>query len=603
MPLNNFPQNEGPESYQDGVAQLPSPTTYEEAKSALQDNTWLDTAVGYIARNRALSELNSAGGRKLTPEEANSKYPNLPNPFREDTNENVAQFLYDQYVEKQKREQIIASGPKDSWSRTKLAGVGILSHLEDPIETGSMLIGGAALGGAARAGTFGTTAAGLARSAAWGGRFAVGLGENAVLGTAQVAGLEAWKAQTMGREGVENYDPHEGFQNVVSNLVAAPIFAAFGATLGGLRTRLPEGVEAPHVQTAGDIAGNALSRRLDEMSPEAKTAVIRSAIADVSEGRLPDASRIMEALSKETSVSSFDFPEKFNYQYTPLGDTVPAGKKFYIAAEGGEFNSSKRFFTSDPLGDGTHMTDNPGVANAAAARSMENGHGVVWEVTPKRDLNIMKLDQPIPEQAQAAFQKALGEIGYEDPKLTASEMTGKEAIDEIYSSVKDAGTDGKVLTDLQQALKDAGYDALHEDGSLRNGAEHEPHNATMLLDDEAVTANKFYEPDASVRNPPSQELIDQAISSREGLQSRVDLDPRAPDIMVEKAKTVEFDSQKWVKDISDNVDTMLEDYKLLEEQGHLSPEEVRGLEVLREQDARNELESRALKAAIVCVGA
>jgi len=60
--------------------------------------------------------------------------------------------------------------------------------------------------------------------------------------------------------------------------------------------------------------------------------------------------------------------------------TSPEGKKFYYATEGGNEPGAKRLFTSDSMGTGTHLTDNPLVANATAGREMAAGHGSVVPV-------------------------------------------------------------------------------------------------------------------------------------------------------------------------------------------------------------------------------
>ena len=56
------------------------------------------------------------GGEKLTPEEANSRYPGMSVPFREPVTPLVAQIISDQEEKKRELSQKIQSGPSGAYS-------------------------------------------------------------------------------------------------------------------------------------------------------------------------------------------------------------------------------------------------------------------------------------------------------------------------------------------------------------------------------------------------------------------------------------------------------------------------------------------------------
>ena len=163
MPFD-FGQDQSEQSYQDMVSHRPAATTYEDARDATAEDSFLGTAMGLIARRMAVNELESQTDQKISADEANKRFPGLDTPFREEVNPYVAQYTYDRFMERREREEKIANGPSDTWSKTKLLGVGILTHLMDPIETGANIMGGWAVGGAIKAGAFGARAASVAKA-------------------------------------------------------------------------------------------------------------------------------------------------------------------------------------------------------------------------------------------------------------------------------------------------------------------------------------------------------------------------------------------------------------------------------------------------------
>src|SRR5690606_6822873 len=127
-------------------------------------------------------------------------------------------------------------------------------------------------------------------------------------------------------------------------------------------------------------------------SPEADLAIARQNVAATMTDTRPDFNPMREALAKETSVKPQEFGKG---EYTFQKGSVE-GKTLYVATKDhvSDLRSGSRLPLGDDYGFGTHLSDNPGVANAAAARSMADSPGAVHGVEVA-GLKAVDLDVPI----------------------------------------------------------------------------------------------------------------------------------------------------------------------------------------------------------------
>lgn len=584
-------------SFMDRVADMGSLRPSEKgmramkAAGAVVDQAWEDTAVGIWARKSALSELESYGGKQITPEEANKLYPEMTTPFDKPLTPLVADYLANNDFERRERARIIAEGPQGLGTDVTNFGLGMLTHLMDPLETGTMLIGGAAFGAVAKAGTLGKGLQGLAtaESLSLGESVALSVAEATTADLAQNIGLEvATAVQVENEQG--NYDIAQGAANVALGTLAGPILGTLhGIGKAGFRS-----------------AESAIARRLEkdilQTSPAAAKEIERVVMSDIASGRDPDVSPILESLAMETSVK--EVPGKLKYEYTPIKGVVPEGKKFYIAADSADLPNAKRFYTSDGLGRGTHVTDNPGVANVTAGRSLDEGAGVVHEINLD-GAKVLDLDEKVlPGSAEhEVFTRALRETGDPNPEATLSEMTPRQIV-ERFDDFPET-TSAKAFDAYENGLREAGFDAVKTSGESRMGFEgHEPHNAMMILNEERVKSNGAFTPDPEVRNGISAQVRERALQYREDpTRNRFDMDADVAAKRMEGIETISLETAQRVQTARAEAEVLLEELTMLEGQGNLPASMKQTLEQIRELQAAEKDTDFLVKAATFCVRA
>lgn len=585
MPFN-FGQDEE-SSYQSQLETRPVPTSYEEASQATQEESFLGTAVGLLTRNYALNELQNQTSARLSPEEANEKYPGMDVPFREPVSPYVAQYKHDQFMEKRQREEKILNGPSDVWSKTKMMGVGVLTHLLDPIETGANIMGGWAVGGAIKAGAFGSRAAAVAAQgarASFAARVGLGVAENATSELAFNTAQGLGEAITSAREGVE-VDPIDILGDIAINTLAG---TAFGV---GVK-ELSHGISARMKPAKAFESGAEITDFLRDTSPEADLPIMRSAVSDVDSHRVPRINELTEALARETSVAPNG---KFDYTFEKLPEVVPDGKRMYVAAHGADLKGGT-FLPSERMGDGIHLTDNPGVANAAAARSMADGVGTVHEID-LTGMRLLDLDQPLPENVSAALKGLADEMG-----VDLQNTTGKDFMDFVQGFEKAEFVPEGTAKNVQNQLRELGYDGITHNGSTRNGVDHVSHNAIMLLDDTKASSKGFYSADPATRNTPSADLLTRAENNSSSFGQRFDIDEPAMERFVQEIRDMELNETSAVKSLKEHLETNTQRLQELNKQGLLDERALKELEGLTDLKTRLEDEHTLVKAAIYCVG-
>lgn len=471
--------------------------TSSDATGAAYDLAWRDTIFGLYGRSAQISEFEATGATKLTRQEANDMYPDLPEPFTEDVNPYVAALKYSNFKEKQELEYKMSMGPEDSWTQTKMFGAGLVAHLLDPAEFGAGALVGWAVGGAALTGGLGATAERIAvQASAKGASLPSRLAFDAIEGgggalienTAQ----EMIQKRVEAREGIVD---ERSFGDIATDVLIGSV-AAFG--MQAIPKSIARGVE---------LHAEGVRRNLRDTAPEADLPVARHYAASAQNGTRPNITPLMNVIAKETDVVEFN---NVKYTHTPLVKSadgrIKTDESFFISRGELTPNAPIKHVGDDYGFGGTHVTNNPGVANAASARSMSDSIGAVEEVRLS-ELRPLFLDEVPSPELKTAFAKFVDESGFNLKDVP--DASTKEYL-EIFKDMVDAGAvpEAKLL-ELAQTIKDMGFDSLYSNGKSRLGVEHSAHNHIILLDDTKFQKVGEFKADRNqIRKPNEAELAE-----------------------------------------------------------------------------------------------
>lgn len=547
--------------------------TQEESLQATEALAWRDTGVGLLARHMALKELESTGAKPISADEANKLYPFMDEPFREDINPYVAKMKADDYIQRQELQEKIALGPQDGWTKAKQFGVGALAHMMDPLEFVAAQGVGLALGGLAVQGALGARAAQASRAGTLGYTAGEALGSSLV----ENIGIEGAQKFVENEEGI--VDPRTKGQIATDVVVGSLFETALQAAPKAFRS-----------------TGPSLKSFLKQTSPEADRVIVGQVIHAADTGVIPNLEPMVKSLAQETSVDG----KLVSYDYVPIKPDPQTrvasleGKKFYIATKAIDPDAPTAAL-GDSFGFGTHLTDHPGVANAAAARGMADQVGGVSEVEIS-SLKPLDIEEPFPTELQESLLETLKTIeGMEG--LDPNTSTAKEFLLKINDLVEEGIATIDSSIKVKQQIQAAGYDSLISNGKTRAGFEHTPHNQITLLDDTKIKQVADYDANPEIRNDPKGSDLDEYKQQFEKPKKFLE-DPDTYQKQV--AELEEFDAQA-ASDLGKELDTVLEDMKLLEAQGNMTEADLKVFEEARNDIARAEQFSTIVKAFKSCV--
>lgn len=647
----------------------PLQVTSGDAAQATFEEAQLNTGMGILARSTAVgndtlnsvlkhtpygegANLTGSGVRDITPEEANTRYPDMETKWNKPVNPYVAQMMSDREQESRQLQATIEAGPQDFWSKAKYMGAGILAHAMDPIEFGAAALVGWGTGAVVSRTAWGAKQAFLAKAGlqTLGPRTAYHAIEAVGGNLIQTGALEGADAAVTHQEGQE-VDPIKSMQNVAVNTF-------FGSVLH-------LGIKEASFQMS-----NKLSRFVAKNNPEADLMVARTAVGQAEQGIRPDVEPIFKAVAQETDVkgdyqyepltgvgkgsSDFnlsrqkfsdynieDYKQRVEHLNSRLADPNldPAVKeayettlkstqdkidqisknpdahviqgnfgdrKFYIASDPSDkFNPDATRHFGDVLGsdDSIKMTDNANVANAAANRALSDSPGKIFEVSAK-DLNPINIDQPLPENAKAAFQSALE--GIMKPE-EIEKATPKEMLTKMWDAIDNADIPQEKITELQDKLKEQGYNAFLGDGSKVLGFDHSQHNDVTVFDKEVLKpTDQSWDSNPEIRNSPTpQEIADQTERIQDPKQ-KILVDPKAVDAF--ETRMQESQGSPLAKDndlnyVDEQAQNYTDDLQQLDKQGLLDEQGKADLEALGQIDKNAELDRTLFKALETCLRA
>ncbi len=557
------PESTGASAFQAGEQELGvKPTGWGKFIEAVKLGS-LDSPLGIPlsgyegAGVRALvqREIEKNATSKLSPEEANKRYPGLDKPFSEPVSPAVADLIASDVRRKQEMRAWIDRGGGLSGA-AGLAASGLAEGL-DPFN----LAAGLVTGGAASALRIG------GRGAA---AFARVYGEN-------VVGNLAGSAITYGQR------KREGEDLTVGGELGS---AALGAAVG---TGLHYGVQGL-IRGAGAVLGQA-EGVASRMSPGAQERNLRAAIAQHEQGARIDMTPAVREAELRMSGAVQPGADPLPYRFDP--EAAPGGRTFYMAS-GAEDGAPV------PFGDfgqvGLYAVDHAQVANNLAAAPDSPFSGRLREVQVPDDAKLLSLEAKVTEGPAKAFMDALeARMGV---KLDLPEgATLKDALAEIRTGFVD-GPDGRrpAIREAAEIAKAQGFEGYQ----YVDNATSQSHHGVVLFDEARAipgqewTANNDITPRMTREEETAQAEV--GLSPERSRSYEPDLDGRLESLKAAEPAGLKDD---YMDEVVLEQETAARAF--LKQVAAEDPKLETEIQALNREKARHQQETQAMKDYALCL--
>lgn len=429
------------------------------------------------------AQFRAANRTKISADEANKLYPDLPKPFEEPVYPEIADLINSDNQRRRNLQAWIDRGPKTG-ILTDL-GVGAVAGFADPLNLGLM----AATGGASRALGVGEGLAGV-------------FGQNLAIN----AGTAALTYPQLKKE-----------RQDVS--LSGEAFNAVTGALGG--TALHFGLSAALAQAgrfAGLMSGSAAERNLRAAIAQHETGATIDMAPAVAETQL----RAAGAVQPDVTSSP--------YEFRPIEH--PSERTFYTARDA-ENNAPIHF---QDLGPGVHAVDNGMVANNLASSPESIHTGRVGEIQIPEDAKLLDLDEPLPRELadKISEEHADADVSTTPAKDVLRELP-QEAQTAIRAELEKQGYDGYRYVNADQGAPHNGV-VLFDEARAELGREFEANKeiTPRMSEDEAQAASeRAQSPDASRLADPE---VDQRLE-RLKAQAPEGIEPAKDDTFFKEQET------------------------------------------------------------------
>lgn len=553
-------------------------------------------------------ERDSEYDQKYSPEELTQRFPGLDKPFTEPKSLAVAQEIYNRNMERKKLEDIIKYGPKGVGQTLANFGAAALPHAMDPIELGANVLVGFGIGSVAKfaaSEAVASSAIGKYVSSSALGKTATAVGET-VFGAGKAATPEA-AAKILAETGKT-----VGVKNIGQEFAGAAAEGAIGAFATESATAVPAasmeqrkyGLEDAAFNSAlGAFAFGALHvggsralRYVKNLGPEAMNMKERIAMKQLLNDEHVDMEAPTTMLAKQTDIPH----EQTGHQHRPLNTPEEIKATEWHAPKDVATNDVKApsAVIANSYGDGIHLTDNPAVANAASARALEGTPGRVIQTRLDPSANILNIDEPMTIDFKLTIDETAKNLEITVPKdFVGSPKQYFDRIEELNPK-KDMD---QFFNTVGEAAKAQGIDGYKFVTNEVAGVEHEPHNTMLVLNKEKLkpTGVKEVNPEL-IRNPTDSEIKTVGEKTLDPIKNDKDynpevfsrLDDHIENPQVQELKPTELDMK---------AQELVDDIKLADEQGLLTPQEKKQLESLKADKSFGEKLVTIAKQAIVCL--
>lgn len=426
-------------------------------------------------------ELEDSGGPLVDPEVLNAKYPNLQHSFTEPMNEKQAAYIAERQDTQSKRGSIMAryEGSAVVPFIGSLAG-GII----DPVGIGVGILTG--VGAAGVAGKLGYTAYKTSKTA---------MVAEALISTAAQEPL-SYMATTG-----ENmpYTMEDTAFNAVTNVV------------GELGIR--KGV--PYVYgKAKNYLSNLKGSQLDVVD----TAAFNQISAD-------------KNISIDVLNKTFVQEGGLSKSGVPNDVYKPTGKNFVATTRSGfDLQKSETYKIHDDYGPGVYVTDNPTIANGHAARNTGDQLGDIVELEIDPNARYVELSEKIDESVRNEIAPiAKNVMSVKSFNEDFPNMTMKEFLDVIDEKINSGAVRDSTLIEVQERVKDAGFDGYKHNSKEFMGTKVEPSEIKILFNSEKIKEKSRAQGNNKLVYAPDKKTMDAEALRVQSMENDMDYDPSHKD--------------------------------------------------------------------------
>jgi hypothetical protein len=389
--------------------------------------------VRHFAEKGIEQDLAASGQQKISPEEANRRYPGLPNPFIEAVYPEIADLRFSEAQRRKHLQDWIDRGPNTGFAERAL---------------------GAAAGGIT----------GLVAGGPIGGAVGVGLGAVGGLGT--FSALDPANALAMVATGglskflkiPANFYTSLG-ENMVANLATElPSYYQRRAELQdvSLKETLANAGAGAVLGVGLHAAIGAAAERFKLLPESVREKILRQGIAQHEEGQKVDLTGTVAAQAVRESGAIEPGSGQSSYVYRQLAHPSEAAHYRVYGAE----NDLPVALGPDFGVPGIHAVDNAVVANNIAAPTESQFEGKIQAVHVDPEAKVINLEEPLPKPLVAKAFEELKKAGMEESQISKdqlSSMTGKEVVTLLGSLEKPADAPSAMQA-LTEEAKSQGFD-------------------------------------------------------------------------------------------------------------------------------------------------
>ena len=521
-----------------------------------------------FARSQKASGITS--GNILQPDEAATKYPNIPEKFKEAVPEDRAVFLDNYYKKKQHLEKIKESAFGNGLTAKALDFTfGMGASLTDPTELAINVATG-----------FGVQALGKqalkSASTSFAIRAAQKVATSPVLSeiaenTAGSVLMEPANAYL--QTDLQNqYTINDAALNVI---IGSTAFTGAKMAWKGLRG----GYSKVNAKFKGMELDNNISRQAHDLPP-----------TDIQTKQITE-----ELYAANNKVIDIDEQTR-NYKFDQF---TPETKKVMYGAVDKSTDASIPFghYLGDDL---VYLTDNPKIANNLTNGKFSEGEAT-FNRTDITELNILDADEPLnSKRADGAPEVS----SFNDPAIAEKfkdELLLSPTLGRLIDKVKEGIDSGKYtdedLFQIMDSVKAQGYDGLKI--TADNAAEK--HHGVYVFPEakERVKYNSEFSPVKEMHNDFSAKYQEQAAKELDS-PNLVDSETTAT---LERVKDMRIETpDETFAQVETHLETMLESVKKLEKDGKFDADTTKKVVKLREDVAMQQKLAKNFEAYIDCIG-
>lgn len=581
---NRDPLLKDPVADQNALDELrPEGSTFETAQASFR-LSFMGTASNLAIDTINRAQAEASGGPLIPPEELNEKYPDIETPFTAPLNQASVDLILDKQAKKRKLSEKMAQGPKGFIGGTAIPFVAaLLPHAMDPIEivTGKMIgstvakFGQAAIGAnfidKARKASKAARATEAARKAVKRSAFVRDAAEG-IIGNVAIEPFIAGASRNM----QEDYDAADFFTSVIGGGVVFP-----GAIHGAKAVYHKRGKVLAHVQRLG---------------PKHVNKYVTHAVNRLGGGKKVRADVLTDELVDE--VFSGSNPKTgMDYEFKTLDDVeFPKNKMFMSGATvNTDISKSRPQFIGEDYGNGVYLTDNPNIANNAAARHTNDSIGSVHEIGVE-DARLFDLSKSIEENREFATEVLEPVIG---KQKTKSILKNSSNFKDVYDALTEEALEKEdIFEEVASKFQEAGFDGIRyvSDRFLEKG--HDPHNMAVVFDPKKVNTKQSFKADQGLVPGPDPEKVNALQAKTQSIESDFHYD----EAEFREFLDVETDVRPAeVREFETAVNEKLEEVEALENLGILDEADKEKLEAIRVGQKDNETEGNLIKEAFACV--